>query len=205
MPISNLEKLKLPDALIEEINNHALIQSYTKGETIVSKGSFHNKYGILISGLLKVSVVHETNSLLIYHIDQDNIPFITFLDFKNNLPFTFELCAVENSTIYWLDIQNVLHWGDLYDSFRNYVFQSYSFQHLSLFNTLKSEKINSLNTKLYTYLVNKSKLLNSKQLAILNTEIAKDLNVSQNSISNALKILAKEKKIIKYTNTIAVL
>ncbi|WP_459211535.1 cyclic nucleotide-binding domain-containing protein [Aquimarina rhabdastrellae] len=199
------KNLQFPSSLIKDIETSSILKSYNKEEIVVGLDSYQNSTGIIVEGLLKVLVKHNNNNLLLYHIDININPIISFVDFKINSSFTFELIAIKKSSIKWYNITKSRNWYHNYDIYKNTIHKAYAFQYSSIFKALKHTQTNSLQDKLYDYLITKSKVLNATQFPITNLEIAQDLNTTNNSISRAFKVLSEKNKIVKYTDTIKIL
>src|SRR5690606_28838627 len=113
--------------------------------------------------------------------------------------------AETDGLVAMLPIQKMEEWLSRYHSWRSFVFQSYNNRFQELLNTIDNIAFMKMDERLYSYLLEKSKLSNSKTIEKTHQEIANELNSSRVVISRLLKVLEKEGKILLSRNSIQLL
>lgn len=177
------------------IESHATKKTYLKKDIILSKNVHCNQTAFLISGLLKVHLEENNSSLLLYHISQKTNPIITLMNINNQLTMTTSITAIEESILLWVPDSEIVKWGNQFLSLKQAIISSYEYNINQMISNLKKLTFNSLEDRLYDYLITKASLYNQQDIFISRTEISLDLNASRATISKAIKQLENKQKI----------
>jgi len=90
-------------------------------------------------------------------------------------------------------------------SWRNFILESYQVRFDEMLDAIDSLAFMKMDERLHKYLINKTKLHESKTLIVKHQDIAEDLHTSRVVISRLLKELENNKKIKLSRNKIEVL
>jgi CRP/FNR family transcriptional regulator len=110
--------------------------------------------------------------------------------------------AEENTTLIGVPIKFMDEWMTKYQSWKNFVMQSYDNRMMELVKTIDSIAFKKMDERLFEYLEARSKALNSKELQVTHQDIAFDLNASREAISRLLKKMEKEGMLVLGRNKI---
>ncbi len=188
--------------LTSQIYKYATPKSYHYGDTIVSKDFYKNRTGFIEKGTFKVNLGQENNTTLLYYLSEDQDVAISFMNIYTNTPIQIDITALQHSNLLWVPNANIVELSKSSPALKKAMINTYNKNNQYLLSTIKNLAINSLNNRLYDYLLTKAMYYKSKQLNINRAEMASDLNVSLESISRTIKNLERTKQIVRKSRTI---
>jgi len=100
--------------------------------------------------------------------------------------------AEEKTILLGVPIRFMDEWMTKYQSWKNFVMQSYDNRMMELVKTIDSIAFKKMDERLFEYLEAKSKAFQTKELSVTHQDIAFDLNASREAISRLLKKMEKE-------------
>jgi len=113
--------------------------------------------------------------------------------------------AEKDSSLVLIPVQNMQKWFHNNVSWRNFILESYQVRFDEMLDAIDSLAFMKMDERLHKYLINKTKLHESKTLIVKHQDIAEDLHTSRVVISRLLKELENNKKIKLSRNKIEVL
>jgi len=185
----------LETELVEEIESHARMQSFAKGDHIVKQGEFIRFLPIVVKGSIKVCSMEDSIPFLLYYISSGESCIYSFAHTFNNDKAEFSASAEIDSDLLLLPLPKVNEWLKIYPSLGSLVLADYQKQYKDLLNTTKQITCYQLDERLLEYLKTKAQIMNSNLLNIKHQEIADDLGTSREVISRVLKKLSKSNHI----------
>ncbi len=195
---------ELDEKLISLILATATKKKHAIGEVIISEGMHNNMTGFILSGVLKVHLENNENSLLLYYISSDNNPVINLMNMVNQLPISFSITVIKETTVLWVPNDKILEWGNDFESLKNLMINSCKYNIECLMVKFSSLMKLSTEERVMKYLNEKAIMYNNKILILSHIEMASDLNVSRYTISRMLKKLSDKKKIIERSKNVIV-
>src|SRR5690606_19866912 len=103
--------------------------------------------------------------------------------------------AETNGTLVMIPVQKMEEWLGKYKGWRNYVFNSYNNRLKEMLTAIDNLAFMNMDERIWSYLKDKSKIIQSKEINTTHQEIAYDLHTSRVVVSRLLKVFEKEGKI----------
>jgi CRP/FNR family transcriptional regulator, anaerobic regulatory protein len=184
------------DALIEEIAAVSLLKDFKEGDILIDFGDFIKKMPLLISGAIKIlREDFDEGELLLYFIEKGDTCAMTMACCMGETKSEIRAVAETSGQVIMIPVQKMEEWLGKYKSWRNYVFNSYNSRMKEMLSAIDSLAFMNMDERLWHYLLEKSKINNSKEITGTHQEIAYDLHTSRVVISRLLKALENAGKI----------
>lgn len=184
------------DALIEEIAAVSLLKDFKEGDILIDFGDFIKKMPLLINGAIKIlREDFDEGELLLYFIEKGDTCAMTMACCMGETKSEIRAVAETNGQVIMIPVQKMEEWLGKYKSWRNYVFNSYNSRMKEMLSAIDSLAFMNMDERLWHYLLEKSKINNSKEISGTHQEIAYDLHTSRVVISRLLKALENAGKI----------
>ncbi|MFN3641143.1 MAG: Crp/Fnr family transcriptional regulator [Flavobacterium sp.] len=184
------------DALIEEIAAVSLLKDFKEGDILIDFGDFIKKMPLLINGAIKIlREDFDEGELLLYFIEKGDTCAMTMACCMGETKSEIRAVAETNGQVIMIPVQKMEEWLGKYKSWRNYVFNSYNSRMKEMLSAIDSLAFMNMDERLWHYLLEKSKINNSKEITGTHQEIAYDLHTSRVVISRLLKALENAGKI----------
>lgn len=190
-------------ALQQNIVDNGRIYNYQEGEIIMDIGQYVKIVPLVLKGLIKVSREDEEGrELFLYYLRPGESCTMSFTCCMMNKKSEIRTVAEEYTTLIGVPIKFMDEWMTKYQSWKNFVMQSYDNRMMELVKTIDSIAFKKMDERLFEYLEARSKALNSKELQVTHQDIAFDLNASREAISRLLKKMEKEGMLVLGRNKI---
>ena len=147
----------------------------------------------------------EGNDLLLYVLESGDTCAMSLTCCMAKSLSKIRAIADEDTSVIMIPINEMKHWFDTNNSWRNFILQSYQIRFDEMLETIDTLAFMKMDERLFKYLTDKVKLSASTNLEITHQEIAEDLHTSRVVISRLLKQLEQEHKIQLGRNKISVL
>jgi CRP/FNR family transcriptional regulator len=184
------------DALIEEIASVSLLKDFKEGDILIDFGDFIKKMPLLIKGAIKIlREDFDEGELLLYFIEKGDTCAMTMACCMGDTKSEIRAVAETSGQVIMIPVQKMEEWLGKYKSWRNYVFNSYNSRMKEMLSAIDSLAFMNMDERLWHYLLEKSKINNSKEITGTHQEIAYDLHTSRVVISRLLKALENAGKI----------
>lgn len=184
------------DALIEEIAAVSLLKDFKEGDILIDFGDFIKKMPLLINGAIKIlREDFDEGELLLYFIEKGDTCAMTMACCMGETKSEIRAVAETSGQVIMIPVQKMEEWLGKYKSWRNYVFNSYNSRMKEMLSAIDSLAFMNMDERLWHYLLEKSKINNSKEITGTHQEIAYDLHTSRVVISRLLKALENAGKI----------
>lgn len=180
-------------ALQEEIATVGKLTEFSAGTVIMDVGQYVKVVPLVIEGAIKVSREDEEgNELFLYYLEGGQTCSMSFTCCMMHKKSEIRTVAEENTLMIGIPIRYVDEWMTKYQSWKNFVMQTYDFRMLELVRTIDSIAFHHMDDRLLAYLDKKAKAIQSKVINVTHQEIAYDLNASREAVSRLLKQLEND-------------
>ncbi len=201
----NLDQLSsfLETALIQEIQEFGILQTFSEGELIMDYGKYIRMMPIVLKGTVKVLRLDENNNeILLYYLSSSescSMAYSCCVEAKKS-----EVKAIAEDDVELIGIPHTKldEWLCKYPSWKNYVMRSFNERFIELLKSIESIAFHKLDERLIAYLKEKKRLSGSSVIKASHNTIADELATSRVVISRLLKQLENNRKIILYRNEI---
>jgi CRP/FNR family transcriptional regulator len=180
-------------ALQQSILDHGRLYTFQEGEVIMDIGQYVKIVPLVLKGLIKVSREDEEGrELFLYYLHPGDSCTMSFTCCMMNKKSEIRTIAEEKTILLGVPIRFMDEWMTKYQSWKNFVMQSYDNRMMELVKTIDSIAFKKMDERLFEYLEAKSKAFQTKELSVTHQDIAFDLNASREAISRLLKKMEKE-------------
>lgn len=184
------------DKLIEEIAEVSLLRDFNEGDVLIDFGDYIKKMPLLIQGAIKIlREDFDEGELLLYFIEKGDTCAMTMACCMGETKSEIRAVAETKGVVIMIPIHKMEEWLGKYKSWRNYVFNSYNNRLKEMLSAIDNLAFMNMNERLMSYLFDKSKINQSREVHATHQEIAYDLHTSRVVISRLLKALENEGKI----------
>lgn len=184
------------DKLIEEIAEVSLLRDFKEGDILIDFGDSIRKMPLLIKGAIKIlREDFDEGELLLYFIEKGDTCAMTMACCLGETKSEIRAVAETSGQLIMIPVSKMEDWLGKYRSWRNYVFNSYNNRLKEMLSAIDNLAFMNMDERLYSYLTDKSKILNSKEIHSTHQEIAYDLHTSRVVVSRLLKALENKGKI----------
>jgi len=194
------------DDLINEIIKVGDIKFYRESELLIKAGSDINFFPLVLRGVFKIlSVDDKDNEVVMYFLERGDTCACVFINSLTLEKSCIKAIAETDSEVILINVKYFDEWMVKYQSFRNYVLESYNIRIKEMIETIDTLAFKKMDERLMKYLYDRVNVLRVTTLITTHQEIAYDLNTSRVVISRLLKQLENEKKIKLMRNKIEIL
>ncbi|WP_341215737.1 Crp/Fnr family transcriptional regulator [uncultured Wocania sp.] len=196
----------LDDNLIEEIYLSGIFKTFKKQDIIIDINQTLNYIPLLLSGSIKIlREDNDGNELLIYFLESGETCTMSLTCCMGASKSKIRAVAEKDSSLIMIPVNVMQKWFHNNESWRNFILESYQTRFNEMLETIDNLAFMRMDERLYKYLINKTKLNNSKTIIVKHLDIAEDLHTSRVVISRLLKQFENDKKIKLSRNKIEVL
>lgn len=185
----------LGTALLNELEQHAVLQSFPANTTLVREGQYVKLIPVVLQGAIKVFSSFEEKDLLLYYIQASESCIMSFAACQYNQPSRIMAITEEDSEVLLLPADKVQRWVKEYPSLNQLFFQQYNQRYTELIDTINHLLFNRLDERVYQYLLEKSRVKNETQLNIRHRQIAQELGTAREVVTRVMKRLEQEGRI----------
>ncbi|MEO1021933.1 MAG: Crp/Fnr family transcriptional regulator [Bacteroidota bacterium] len=191
--------------LIRHMEEHGTVTTIPKDTEILKTGQHVPVIPIVLEGLIKVCTSFEDRDLLLYYIQPRESCIMSFAASLNNEPSSVFAITEEDTTALLLPIEHVAQWIRQFPDINTLFFQQYNKRYAELLDTIHHVLFNKMDTRLYDYLIEKSRLTQKPVLTMSHRQIASELGTVREVITRVLKRLEQEGKVVQHAEGIEIL
>lgn len=179
--------------LIEAILKNGHIQSYTKGEEVVTSGTYIKQVPIVLQGALKVMRENEDdiNEVFLYYIKKGQTCALSLSCCSAYAPSSVNVLAEEDTSLLFIPIELHEAWMNDFKQWKDFVAQTFQNRFRELLDVVDEIAFKKMDERLLKHLMRQSRQQNSSELQMTHSDIAHDLGTSREVISRLLKQLEK--------------
>jgi len=193
--------------LIKEISQAGKVMSFKSGEIIMNYGSYVRLIPLVVKGSVKVLREEDTEGkeILLYYLNEGDTCSMSFTCCMMDKKSMIRTEAEEDTTIIAIPVKYMDQWMSKYQSWKNFIMQTYDMKMLELVRTIDNIAFKQLDDRMMEYLHMRKAATGKYTIKATHQEIADDLNVSREAVSRLLKKLEKEEIIELGRNRIEIL
>lgn len=195
----------LGSELLNELEEHADIREVPANTVLLRDGQYVKVIPIVLKGLIKVFVSFEEKELLLYYIQPGESCIMSFSASLKNEPSRIVAITEEDSVVLLLPVDKVGQWVKQFPGINQLFYQQYNLRYAELLDTINHLLFGRLDTRLFNYLVEKSRLRGEKVLALKHKQIAAELGTAREVVTRVIKRLEQEGKVKQVEGGIEIL
>lgn len=193
-------------ALIEEITSVSKLVEFKEGDVLIDIGNYIKTMPLLVSGAIKIMREDFDNGeLLLYFLQRGDTCAMTMSCCIGDKKSEIRAVAENDGMVAMIPVSKMEEWMGKYKSWQAFVFQSYTTRFNELLSAIDNIAFMHMDERLYNYLLEASKVNQSKTIIKTHQEIAYELNSSRVVISRLLKAFENDGKIRLNRNNIELL
>jgi CRP/FNR family transcriptional regulator len=182
--------------LVRDIVRVAEVKSCEKGEYIQRKGHYIRSMLIIFDGLVKVLRENSNGNHFFMHYVRSGQAFpLTMIYGDRQEASEVTAIAFEKTILISIPLSCMEKWMKEYKSWYQYAFDTFRERVKELLKTLDNIVFLNMDERLVFYLKRNSEILQTKNIPVTRTEIAKEFNSSREVITRLLNKLAAQGKI----------
>jgi len=179
--------------LQKEILQHCQVQTFERGDVIVSEGQFVKILPIVVSGGLRVYQTKEDREILLYYVEPSQTCMMSlsacFFDGKS----PSQAVATVRTEILVIPTRFVTQWQIAYPSWNNFVIRTFRNRYDELLETFESVAFDHIDKRVLEYLKFRVSKQRIREIEISHQELANELGTTRVVISRILKQLEMDK------------
>jgi len=195
----------LDPELAQQIISHSTTLDIPQNTEILRDGQYVKVIPIVLEGLIKVFTRHEDKELLLYYIQPNESCIMSFAAGLKNQPSRVFAITEEETQALLLPIDKVTLWIKQFPDINTLFFQQYNIRYSELLDTINHVLFHKMDSRLFNYLQEKSRLTGKNPIKISHRQIANELGTAREVISRVMKKLEVEGKVKQHSNQIEIL
>ena len=197
--------ISLEKELVESILEVSILETFQKNTIVIREGQYLKYLPVIIEGMVNVYSQFDGKELLLYYIKPRQSCIISFTAAIYNQPSKIFARTEEETKILLLPTKKVAEWTAKYPRFNQLFFDLYNQRYLDLLETINQLVFKTLDQRILSYLIERSKLMDTDIVEIRHRQIANDLGTAREVVSRVIKKLEKEEKVEQTSSGIKIL
>ncbi|WP_435264160.1 Crp/Fnr family transcriptional regulator [Tenacibaculum sp. nBUS_03] len=194
------------EALLEEINDIAILKEFKADVTIIETESYIVSIPLLLSGAIKVLREDENgDELVLYYLEKGDTCATTLSCCMGQTKSKIRAVSETDVTLLMIPKQKMSEWLSKYKSWQEYILQSYHNRLQEFIEAVDTIAFLNMDQRLLKYLRDKALVNHNDTISVTHQQIANDLHTSRVVISRLLKSLEKQSIIELQRNLIKIL
>ena len=194
-----------PD-LLAELEAKSILMKVSGGETIMRTGSPVRSVPLVISGVVKVSLVNiDGQEILLYYVRKGQTCPMSFTCWMTTQVSSIEGVAEEDSVLLAVPGKVVDEWLLKYPSWKKFVMTTILDGFTVVIKSIDDIAFKKMDDRLINYLKEKSKATGSTLINLTHQQIGDELGTNRVVVSRLLKKLENDSKLLLYRNQIKLL
>jgi len=192
--------------LVHDLVRVAEIKSCNKGEYILRKGQYIRSILIIFEGLVKVLRENSNgNSFFMHHVRSGQAFPLTMIYGDRQEASEVTALAFEKTILMAVPLSCMDKWMKEYKSWYQFVFDTFRERVRELLITIDNIVFLNMDERLIFYLRRHADILQSKNIPVTRTEIAREFNSSREVITRLLNKLAEKGKLKMHRHYIEII
>lgn len=176
--------------LLEELSETGKLMNVKAGEIIIDTGQYIKFIPLLLSGNIKIMREDDKEGeILLYYVGSNETCAMSLTCCLAHQKSRIKAVAEEDTSMIVIPVGKMEEWMSKYNSWKNFVMQTYSARFDELLKTIDSIAFHKVDERLEKYLHDKSLITGQSTLIVSHQQIAEELNSSREVISRLLKQL----------------
>ncbi|PCE65055.1 Crp/Fnr family transcriptional regulator [Sediminicola luteus] len=162
---------------------------------ILRPGQYISSIPLVTKGLLKVITKTEEKELLLYYIEPQQSCIMSYLAYSQNSPSQIFAYSEEPSEVMLLPVSELPKWSVDYPELNRWFMSLFTQRYTDLLDTIHHILFNTLDVRVYDYLKEKCRLLQTNPIKISHRQIAEELGTAREVVSRVIKKLEYTEKL----------
>jgi CRP/FNR family transcriptional regulator, anaerobic regulatory protein len=194
-----------PD-LLAELESKSMLMKVSGGETIMRIGSPVRAVPLVLSGIVKVSIVNaEGQEMLLYYVKSGETCAMSFTCWMTTQLSSIEGVAEEDTVLLAVPGKVVDEWLLKYPSWKKFVMTTILDGFTVVIKSIDDIAFKKMDDRLIIYLKEKSKATGSSLINLTHKQIGDELGTNRVVVSRLLKKLENDNRLLLYRNQIKLL
>lgn len=191
------------EELLLEISRVGIIRDVPADFELMDIGEPIKGVPLMLSGAIKISREDiNGDELLLYYLEEGDSCTMTMAWEMGQQKSQIRAVTELPSQLIMIPLSAVEDWSSRFPSWRKFIFQSYHKRMEELLATVDSIAFDQLEKRLWSYLMEKKRVIKTNTLSITHQTIAQEMHSSRVVISRLLKRLEVDQKIRLHRNAI---
>jgi len=191
------------EELLLEISRVGTIRDVPADFELMDIGEPIKGVPLMLSGAIKISREDiNGDELLLYYLEEGDSCTMTMAWEMGQQKSQIRAVTELPSQLIMIPLSAVEDWSSRFPSWRKFIFQSYHKRMEELLATVDSIAFDQLEKRLWSYLMEKKRVIKTNTLSITHQTIAQEMHSSRVVISRLLKRLEVDQKIRLHRNAI---
>lgn len=185
----------MPAEIYDILLSKGKIVKFSPRQILLKEGYFVNAVPVVVEGLLKVTRREEDKEILLYYINPGESCIMSFSACITSTASKVFAITETASQILMIPSETLARLIQDYPSFNHYFHNLYQNRYEELIGAIDQLVFMKFDERLYKYLKDRAKKLQTDTLKITHQEIASDTGTVREVVSRALKKLEKDSKL----------
>lgn len=192
--------------LLAELEAKSMLMQVSSGETIMRTGSPVRAVPLVISGVVKVSLMNaEGQEILLYYVRKGETCPMSFTCWMTTQVSSIDGVAEEDSILLAIPGKVVDEWLLKYPSWKKFVMATILDGFTVVIKSIDDIAFKKMDDRLVNYLKEKSKATGSTLINLTHQQIGDELGTNRVVVSRLLKKLENDNRLLLYRNQIKLL
>jgi CRP/FNR family transcriptional regulator, anaerobic regulatory protein len=192
--------------LLAELEARSMLMKVSSGETIMRIGSPVRAVPLVISGLVKVSIVNaDGQEILLYYVRSGQTCAMSFTCWMTTQVSSIEGVAEEDTELLAVPGKVVDEWLLKYPSWKKFVMTTILDGFTAFIKSIDDIAFKKMDDRLIIYLKEKSRATGSSLINLTHKQIGEELGTNRVVVSRLLKKLENDNRLLLYRNQIKLL
>ena len=192
--------------LLAELESKSMLMKVSGGETIIRTGSPVRAVPLVLSGVVKVSLINlEGQEILLYYVRKGETCAMSFTCWMTTQVSSVDGVAEEDSVLLAIPGKVVDEWLLKYPSWKKFVMATILDGFTLVIKSIDDIAFKKMDDRLINYLKEKSKATGSTLINLTHQQIGDELGTNRVVVSRLLKKLENDNRLLLYRNQIKLL
>ncbi len=187
-------KKSIPDlsdlTLLEELSSKGQIHTFEEGDILMEPGQYIKTVPLVLDGSIKIIRSDEDGKeIFLYYLDRGDTCAISLTCCSAYKPSAIKAVAEEPTTIIAIPVNLHEKWTNDFRQWKEFVSKTYQNRFEELLKSIDEVAFKKMDERLMNYLAIKARQLETKEVNITHSDIARELGTSREVISRLLKQL----------------
>jgi CRP/FNR family transcriptional regulator, anaerobic regulatory protein len=196
---------QFPKELIADLEKNTAIRQFPEHTEVIRQGQFMNFTPIVLEGTVKVFTFSQEREMLLYYLNAKESCVMSLMSCLATQSSRIFARTETDTTIALIPANLLTDWLKKYPKLTESFFFQFNHRYLDLLETINQLVFESLDVRLYKYLLHVGDLKKSKEFIIKHLEVAHDLGTSREVITRISKKLEQEGKITQVRGKVKIL
>lgn len=182
----------LPLELQQAIVQNGQYLEFRANQEIIREGQYIGAVPLVLEGVIKVVSQFDEKEILLYYIQAQESCIMSLTAILDNIPSRIIATTETETKAILIPAVVVNVWLNKFPAFQQLFFKQYHLRYGDLLSSIQQLLFQKIDSRVLTFLKEKSRLLQTDKLKISHREIANNLGTAREVVSRAIKKLEHE-------------